>query len=92
MWPKIKKFFTDEAVFDSLWDKWITKIRFLLMTAGAAVAIPGPVQDAVQRLIPPKYAPYAGVLVMGLGVWLRAGDKTPENIKILSQGMKGEVP
>lgn len=88
MWPKLKKFFTDEATFDSLWDKWVTRVRLLLMSAGAAVAVPGPIQDFVQKLIPPKYAPYAGVLTMGFSVLFRAGDRTPANIRALSQEMR----
>jgi len=91
MWPSIrdffKNFFGNKAYFEAKWDRWVTKVRFALMSVGAAIAVPGPFQEAVKVLAPSKHAPYAGVVLMGLGVLLRAGDKTPAAVKDLAARM-----
>lgn len=88
MWPLIrdgfKAFFTDKAYFGSLWDKWVAKVRGLIMAAGAAVTVYG---DQLSASLPPQWAPrvkIAGISLMGISLMLRAGDKTPENVKALA--------
>lgn len=77
MWPKIKMFFTDAATFDSQWDRWVAKVRGIIMLAGAAVTAYG---DQITASLPPQWAPrfkLAGVLLMAGAVMFRAGDKNP---------------
>lgn len=82
MWPKIKnsfrKFFYDEAYFTGLWDRWVAKVRGLIMGAGAAVLAYG---DKLEASVPPSLqgkVRIGGVCLMGFSLMLRAGDKNPK--------------
>lgn len=89
MWPTIrdgfKAFFTDKTYFASKWDKWVAKVRGMIMVLGGAIAIPGTgFAEKIQSIVPAKWSPFVGLALMGVSLMLRAGDKTPENVKVLA--------
>jgi hypothetical protein len=92
MWPTFRDgliaFFTDKVYFASKWDKWVAKVRALILGAGAALAFYGPQLEAS---LPPALVGkvrIAGILVMALALALRAGDKTPTEVKALAQEIR----
>lgn len=96
MWPwlrdGLKSFFGDKTYFSSGWDRWVTKIRGLLMATGAAVAVYG---DQLSASLPPAWGgkvKVGGILLMAVALMLRAGDKTPANIKALSTEIDAVKP
>lgn len=96
MWPTIrdgfKAFFTDKAYFASRWDKWVAKVRGAIMLLGGAIAIPGTgFAEKIQTVVPPKWAPYVGLALMGASLMLRAGDKTPASVKALAVEQDAKV-
>jgi hypothetical protein len=96
MWPAIRdsfvRFFMDKRFFQSKWDRWVNKVRATILGLGAAIAIPGGFGDSLKEIMPEKYVVYFGVVLMALGVFLRAGDKTPDNIKVLSNQIETDKP
>lgn len=77
-------FFFNKDYFESLWDKWVAKVRGALLALGAAIALPGGLGEQLKQVMTTQHAMYVGVGIMGLSVMLRAGDKTPENVKALA--------
>lgn len=93
MWPfvrdGIKKFFNDRDFFAAKWDRWVTKVRALLITGGmvsafysdqlsAAIGVP----EWTQRI------KVISILLAGSSLLLRAGDKTPQEVKDMATQMK----
>jgi hypothetical protein len=79
-------FFFDESEFVKMSSKLVAKVRGVLMIAGlSATALSGEIIESGG--LDPKYAgkiKLAGIIVAGLSVMLRAGDKTPESVKALA--------
>lgn len=91
MWPTIrdgfKAFLNDKAFFSAQWDKWVAKVRGFLLAAGVAATV---YADKLEAAAPPSLqgkVKIGGVILAGIAVMLRAGDKTPENVKALSEQM-----
>jgi len=80
-------FFTDKTYFEGFLQKQIGRVRgFLLGLALAAVTY----GDQLTAAVDPAWAPrvkLGGVCLAGLSVMLRAGDKTPENVKALANSL-----
>jgi hypothetical protein len=81
MWPTIRdgfmNFFTDKTYFVGLWDRWVAKVRGMIMAAGAAVVVYG---DQIAAQVPPTLqnkVKLAGIALMAFSLMLRAGDKNP---------------
>lgn len=93
MWPSIRdgivKFFTDKEYFSAKWDKWVTKVRGLLMTLGMVSAF---YSDQLSLAIgKPEWTQrikVASILLAGASLLLRAGDKTPQEVKDMAAQMK----
>lgn len=78
------KFFGDEVYFVSWWDKWVAKVRGMIQAAAlAGVAY----ADQLAAALGPQWATRIKVGSIAAGAFslmLRAGDKTPENVKTLA--------
>lgn len=91
MWPSIrdaiKNFFTNKDYFAAKWDKWVAKVRATIMASGAMMAF---YSDQLCGQFPQwcNGVKATGVVLMGLSLLLRAGDKTPQEIKDLAASMK----
>lgn len=85
----IRKFFFDKTYFTGLglWDKIVTKVRAAIMASGAMMAFYS--EQLCGQF--PKWCDgvkATGVILMGLSLLLRAGDKTPAEVKALAESMK----
>ncbi len=96
MWPSIRDaivlFFTDKAYFASKWDRWVAKVRGLLMTGGLAATIySDQLSAAIGRPEWNKRIQVASILLAGMSLMLRAGDKTPAEVKALAASMRKDA-
>jgi len=85
MWPWLRdswrQFWFDKAYFTGLWDKWVAKVRAVIMAAGASLAF---YDDQIEAAAPEALrgkVRLAGVTIMAVSLMLRAGDKTPAEVK-----------
>lgn len=97
MWPSLRdgviRFFTDKAFFEAKMDKQIGRLRGALLMVGAAIAIPGTgLTEKIEAVVSPEWRPYVGLGIMGASVMLRAGDRTPANVKALAAEHDAQVP
>lgn len=92
MWPtlrdSIKNFFTDRAFFATVWDRWVTKVRTLIMVGGAYFAIYGDKIEASAPQFLQGRVKFIGILLMGASLYLRAGDKTPPELMEAAKQMR----
>jgi hypothetical protein len=85
LFDNIRAFLFDDREFVKMGSKLVANLRAALMLAGlTSVAYS---EQLAAYASSPQYAEkikLGGVIVAGLSVWLRAGDKTPEAVKALA--------
>lgn len=86
MWPWLrdgfKAFFSDKAFFAAKFDKQVGRIRGLILTAGiAATMYADQLATAINRPDWTEHIKVGSIVLAGLSVMLRAGDKTPAEVK-----------
>lgn len=91
MWPTLRDgfilFFTDKTYFASKWDRWVAKVRAVIMAIGASGAVYG---DQISAAYPQhaNKVKLGGIVLMGVALALRAGDKTPANVRALANDIQ----
>jgi hypothetical protein len=81
----LRSFFFDEEQFVKMSSKLAAKVRGALMLAGlTSVAYSEQIAAYAHNPLRAEQIKLAGVIVAGLSVMLRAGDKTPEGVKDLA--------
>ena len=81
----IRKLLFDEDAFIQMSSKLASQIRASLMVAGmSAVSFSDELTEALKKPEWESKVRTAGVIVAGLSLLLRAGDKTPEKVKELA--------
>jgi len=89
----IKRLLFDEEAFIAGGSKLIAQIRSVIMVAGlSATAFSDDLAEALKEPNWESKIRTAGVIVSGLSVMLRAGDKTPENVKQLASQISPPPP
>jgi hypothetical protein len=85
-----RAFLFDEESFVKMSSKLVAKLRGALMLAGlTSVAYSEQLAAYTHSPERAEQIKLAGVIVAGLSVMLRAGDKTPEDVKALAKSVEG---
>ena len=92
LFNKVRAFFFDEAQFEKMGSAAVANIRSALMVAGlTSVAFSEQIAAYTDPALQPKIK-LAGIVVSGLAMMFRAGDKTPENVKGLADAVRPPAP
>ena len=90
IWVNGRALLFDDSEFVKMGSKAVAHLRATLMLAGLTsvtyseqIAAYAKSPDMAEKI------KLAGVVVAGLAVWLRAGDKTPDDVKALSKTSPG---
>jgi len=97
MWPQlrdsVRAFFMDKNYFKASVEKQIGRLRGLLLALALAWGLYSEqLAAAMGDPTMAKKIKLGGVLLAGLAVMLRAGDKTPESVKALAETMGSPAP
>ena len=92
-WHFLVAFFWSESDFLKLTSKAVAYVRSTLMVAGlTSVAFAEQIAAYVHNPLLAEKIKLGGVVVAGLAVMLRAGDKTPEAVKALAAPLEQPKP